>query len=206
MILEWHETEQSMSSLVAQPEEYDAFPPVNALLIDALPKLRHPDREALAGYLAFGRWTSGDLVLPDPLSPHVAEAIEADALPIRLRPRNVVLTPRALPRGERAVALHFGAPCNSPTSPALAVVPSTLARGVSDVGSKLVVPSNAFVLDHGDSPQVRARLAVAVLFAADVDADSVHLDGSLVPRDEAVRLSALLHSVNLEFAIHDAGR
>lgn len=201
MILEWTTTPEGLPALVATRHEYDAVSPAASLRIDALPSERHPDREAMAGYLAFGRWASGDLVMPWPLSPVVAEAIEDDASPIRLRLRDVAYAPRSVPQGCRRINL-----CLEPTSApldddTLVVVPSTRAAGESITGSTLVIPSNAFILDAGSVGSIRARLAVAVLFAADVDADVLVLCGTgLAPREES-RLAALLHSVNLELCV-----
>lgn len=207
MILQWTAAPDGRPSLLATRQEYDAFPPVEALVVDALPSQRHPDREAMAGYLVFGRWASGDLLVPEPLSPVVAEAIEVDASPIRLRPRDVDYTPRAVPQGRRRITVRFELPAAPPADATLAVVPSTRTEGVSSWGSALVIPSNAFVLDAVAGPDtmetqsVRARAAVAVLFAADVEADVLELDGVELPAQEEARLAALLHAVNLELSL-----
>ena len=208
MILEWSTSPEGTPSLAATRQEYDAVAPAPALLLDALPSQRHPDREALAGYLAFGRWAGGDLLVPEPLSPVVAEAIEVDASPIRLRPRDVVYAPRAVPQGSHQIGVRFDLPIAPPTDASVAVapstvavVPSTVAAGVTSRRSTHVVPSNAFVLDSSNPGSIRARLAVAVLFAADLDADVLELGGIDLPAGEEARLAALLHAVNLELAV-----
>lgn len=204
MIIRWETEAGTTPSLSAHPDEYDAIPSLRALLMDALPAERHPDREALAAYLSFGRWISGDLVLPKSLSPLTAEAIEVDARPVRARPREVAYTPQRLPRGRLKVMVRFGLPAELPVEPTLAIVPNVVAQGVFRTGQLLVVPSNAFALDRAraePAESVRARLAVAVLFAADIDADILKVDGEGLPSDEARRLVSLLRCVNLELDI-----
>lgn len=198
MILSWESHEGGSASLVARVQEYDATPPISSLMIDALPSNRHPDREALAGYLAFGRWTSGDLVMPDGPSPLVAEAIEQDSLPTRVRPREVMYVPRSLPHGRHRVSVLETIPSGPSPDRLLAIVPSPLARGVFASGQQLIVPSNAFALGDGPTSRRRSLLAVAVLFAADIDADVLCLDRGGVSSAEAERLATLVHCVNLE--------
>lgn len=201
MILTWETHEGGSTSLVARVQEYDATPPVSSLVIDALPSNRHPDREALAGYLAFGRWASGDLIMPDGPSPLVAEAIEHDSLPIRVRPREVVYVPRRLPQGRHRVSVLDAIPSGSSPGRLLAIVPSPLARGVFASGQQLVVPSNAFALGDGPTSRRRSLLAVAVLFAADIDTDVLSLPKDQLPQAEASRLGDLLQCVNLQLAL-----
>lgn len=201
MILTWTSSPPDDIALLAQPQEYDALAPVDGLTLDALPTHRHPDREAIAGYLAFGRWSSGDMRFPEPVSPFVAEAIEDDALPVKVRPRGVTYAPRASPLGTRGATVRFDLPTDSTTGPVIAVVPSTIAQGHSASSSRVVIPTNAFVLDHGEAPSIRARLAIAVLFASDIEADVLEVEGVSVPPKEALRLSALLHTVNLGLTI-----
>lgn len=201
MILSWETSTTGGVSLVAQVQEYDAYPPVSALKLDAPPMNRHPDREALAGYLAFGQWVSGDLVMPASPSPLLAEAIEQDSLPVRVRPREVDYVPRALPRGRRRVLVTDEIPTCESSDHCLAIVPSSLARGVFTTGQHLIIPSNAFAL--GADPTVRRRslLAVAVLFAADIDADILSLTEGEQSHEESSRLGDLLQCVNLQLEL-----
>lgn len=198
MILSWESHEGGAVSLVARVQEYDAIPPIDSLKIDALPSRRHPDREVLASYLAFGRWTSGDLVVPDGPSPLVAEAIEQDASPMRVRPREVTYAARSLPHGRYRVSVVDYLPSTQSPDRQLAVVPNVLARGVFETARQFIVPSNAFALGEEPASRLRSLLAVAVLFAADIDADAlcVKIDG--VSPEDVARLVALLQCVNLE--------
>lgn len=201
MRIVWEQEESGATRLTAEPEEYDAFPPMGSVLLDAPPARRDADREALAAYLLFGRWMSGEASLPGGPSPHLAEAIERDASPVRLRVRNVESAPRALPRGERAVQVVFGLPDRAPRMPTLAVVPSTVAGGLFRTADLMVIPSNAVLLDWVDSGSLRARLGVAVLFAADAGAEVLRLAPGELGTDEQARLTTLLLSVNLELSV-----
>lgn len=201
MRISWIYDENGAPRLQPEPEEYDAFPPVDSLLLDALPARRDPDREALAAYLVFGRWASGEITLPAAPSPQLAGAIERDAHPVRVRPRDVESTPRALPRGESLVDVVFDLPDLTPSTSTLAVVPGTAARGMLQAADLLLVPSNAGVLDGIGAESLRARLGVAVLFAADIDADVLRLARGALTSEEHVRLAALLLSVNLELRV-----
>lgn len=197
MIISWRHDDE----LSAEPGEYDAFPPVGSLRIGTRPMQLSPDREAIASYLAFGAWNSGDLALPRAVSPATAEAIEADAIPVRVRPRDIRYVPMALPRGRRTVDLVFDRPGTDSPAETIAVVPTTGMRGALAAGRSMTIASNAFALDAAaetGSPCFRARLAVAVFFSEDMEVDALHLQVDSSPcTEEAVRLRALLSSVNL---------
>lgn len=199
MRIAWEDEKSSGFALRAVPGEYDGFPPVDALRIDRAPRGVDLERVALASYLAFGTWTSGDLSLPDGLSPGVAEMIERDAVPVRVRPSPVLYAPRPMPQGERVVEVVFALPAALPSEPTLAVVPSTIAEGVFRSGSLTIVPCNAFALDaaHGSKPGILARLATAVLFAEEVAAKLIRITGVTLGTRERARLQVLCRSVNL---------
>ena len=200
MIIEWCRHEGDRHALTATPEEYDAHPPLPALIVDGAPRRLDPDRLALAAYLAFGRWTGGDLALPEQgVSPAVAEAIEDDARPVRVRPSPVQYEPRALVRGEAEVAVSTSLPVESAAGPRIAVVPSTVAEGRLRTGDATVVASNAFLFDAAVEPvqSFRAHLAVAVLFAEDHVAAGLRLPAAVVDDAEMALLRFLLRGVNL---------
>lgn len=200
MIIDWHRHEGDRHALTATPQEYDAYPPLPALIMDGAPGRLDPDRLALAAYLAFGRWCAGDLTLPEQgASPAVAEAIEDDARPVRVRPSPVQYAPRALVRGETEVAVSTSLPADDAAGPRIAVVPSTVAEGRLRTGDATVVASNAFLLDAAAGPAqgFRAHLAVAVLFAEDHSAAGLRLPSVAVGDAGMAPLRALLRSVNL---------
>ena len=200
MIIDWRRHEGDRHALTATPEEYDAHPPLPALIVDGAPRRLDPDRLALAAYLAFGRWCAGDLTLPaQGASPAVAEAIEDDARPVRVRPNPVQYAPRALVRGEAEVAVSTSLPVEGAAGPRIAVVPSTVAEGRLRTGDATVVASNAFLFDAAVEPvqSFRAHLAVAVLFAEDHTAAGLRLPSEAVGDADMAPLRALLRSVNL---------
>lgn len=199
MIISWNDQD----ALECSVGEYDAIPPVDALRLGTRPASLNADREAVAAFLAFGAWTSGDLELPRPLSPATAEAIERTAHPVRIRPRAVQYVPSALPRGHHPVHV-----LTQPTDSALpirtiTVLPNVGTHGAMRSRMSYVVSSNAFALDtmyRSEENFYRARLAVAVLFAEDMDADSLHLHAASPLRHaEVVKLRELLSRVNLGF-------
>lgn len=197
MIIRW----KGETALEPTAGEYDAIPPLNALHLGAGPRTLSADREAIAAYLAFGAWTSGDLTLPRPLSPATAEAIERDALPIRIRPREVQYAPTALPRGSRSVEVFTDHPPGPTDDVTIVVLPNVGTDGALRSRTSLTISSNAVALDMAARPgeeSCRARLAIAVLVAEDMDADQLRLHApSPLPEVEVNRLRALLSSVNL---------
>ena len=69
MKISWQDSGYGQTGFHAEVEEYDAVPPVSALLLDHHPVNVNAEREAVAAYLAFGCWVSGDLKLPRHLGP-----------------------------------------------------------------------------------------------------------------------------------------
>lgn len=96
MKITWKSTEYGQFGFHAELDEYDGTPPVSSLLLDHSPQSINPEREAIAGYLAFGHWASRDLHLPHKLGPNTATAIEADLKHIAIRPSPSSITPRPL--------------------------------------------------------------------------------------------------------------
>jgi hypothetical protein len=186
-------------SLSVELHEYDAAPPVNQLLLDRRPRIRQNDRDAIAAYLAFGAWASAGFSLPAKISPATAEAIRADSRASGgLIAEPIEYYPKALPIGSSSVALTRAIGPTFSERPELALLQADTWNGAVATTRSLALGSNAFVLD-GDA-SVRAHLAVAVLFAADLDADSFVLDGWRVPEREEERLRSLLSAVRLGVA------
>lgn len=200
MITYW-ETDSTLGpGITAQPEEYDAIPPLKTLQVGALPRQLSPDREAISIYLAFGHWTSGHLKFPRSLSPETAEAIEADSMPARIRTDLIEYAAREVPTGNRQTLLGFTAGETMQHSPTLSVIDNINSREFIQKTSSLTVSSNAFAFDRMDSQEhfsIRARLAVAVLFAEDADVESLVLNTVKPANDELSRLRALLAVTNI---------
>lgn len=200
MKITWKGTLTGQVGFHAELQEYDAVPPVDSLLIDHAPASMNPEREAVAAYLAFGHWTSGDLQLPHRVGPNTAAAIEQDMQHIAIRPGPIEYYPKPLEIGSRKVHLGFDANSVKDAMPAIAVLQSTSWVGALRAMQSVAVASNAFTLDRAVSSThecIRSRLAVGVLFAADLSADTLIVSGSNIPELEKARLANLLLSVRL---------
>lgn len=188
-------------SLVAERSEYDALPPVDTLQVDFTPVAVNPDRLAVAAYLAFGAYSSGEFVLPQKFSPATAEAMEQDSAPVQLRPYPVEYYPKALTVGQATASLSFELGALADGS-ALVVLPADRYNGMITSPNKLLVSSNAFLFDALGSEEagIRARLAVAVLFAEDLGIDTFTVDGSSIAPTERQALVRLLSACRLGLA------
>lgn len=183
-------------SLSVELDEYDAAPPVGQLLLDRRPRNRQNDRDAIAAYLAFGQWAAAGFSLPAKISPATAEAIRADShLSGGLIAEPIEYYPKALPIGSAKVVVTRAIGQSFLERAELALLQADTWNGAVGTTRSLALGSNAFVLD-GDA-SVRAHLAVAVLFATDLDADCFVLEGWDVPDGEAQRLRSLLSAVRL---------
>ena len=176
-------------------EEYDSAPPVSSLLIDRTPRIRQNDRDAIAAYLAFGAWASAGLTMPGRISPATAAAIRADSGSINLDVGPIEYYPKALPIGESSVTLTRSASSSIVARPELTILRSDNWNGALATKDSLAVGANAFVFGADDS--MRAHLAVAVLLAADLRADSFVVSDHDVSKDEQARIRALLGTVRL---------
>ncbi|MDY3664634.1 hypothetical protein [Schaalia hyovaginalis] len=199
MKIEIHRHRYAPFAMHCMREEYDAFPSVDALLVDAVPETLSPDRLAIAAFLAFGRWASGDFILPEKLSPAAAEAIEMAAHPVRVRPQPVEYYPKAIPLGSTTAPLSF-APEYWPGGASLCVLPADFFNGAIITSRGIAVASNAFLLDAAEpsTSSIRARLAVAVLFAEDFDIAALRIPAAHAPDSaELVELKGLLSACGL---------
>lgn len=200
MKITWEGTHTGQVGFHAELQEYDAVPPVGSLLIDHAPSSMNLEREAMAGYLAFGHWTSGDLQLPHGLGPNTAAAIERDMQHVSVRPSPIEYYPKPLEVGPRTVHVGF-TPANIARGPSsLTVLPASEWTGSMRALQSLVVASNAFALDaaaSGTFEAIRARLSVAILFAGDLSADTLHIDCPPLGENEKQRIRELLLAVRL---------
>lgn len=202
MIIHLTRDDDHRAVLRIQLEEYDATPVTDHLTLGFGPQRVNNDRLAIASYLAFGLYASGNLQLAAEVSPSVAEAIEADAATVPVRVAPVVYAPRTLPAGDTPVTVQWTGKQQDAESPNITVIPDLEARGSLRHGASVFVASNAYVLDAlspGTSSAFVARLAVAVLFAEDLDAKQLQVATDATPDAAlAARLRALLQSVNLD--------
>jgi hypothetical protein len=181
--------------LVSVLGEYDAHPPVDRLIVDHPPRVENAELIGMACYLAFGRWCGGELQLPVKVGPATANAMMRDAAVsgVSLLPSPIEYYPKPLPLGVREVRLSRMLRIDS----AAAVYDVRVDQWAGSLRShtSVVVPSNSFLLD-GMAGNVRASLAVALLFANDVQVDSLVIEEH-VPEDEKDKLAALLSAVRI---------
>lgn len=201
MKITWKSTNYGQIGFHTELQEYDAVPPAESLLLDHAPASMNPEREAIAAYLAFGHWTSGDLQLPHRLGPNTAAAIEHDMRHVAVRPSPVEYYPKPLEFGLREVHVGFDADAVRNDVSSIAVLPASEWSGALRGLKSLAIASNAFVFDIAASKDttqgIRSRLAVAVLFAGDLSADTLVVNANGVPEAERERLTALLLAVRL---------
>lgn len=201
MKITWKSTYYGQVGFHTELQEYDAVPPAESLLVDHAPASMNLEREAMAAYLAFGHWTSGDLQLPHRLGPNTATAIENDMKHVPVRPSPIEYYPKPLELGIREVHVGFDTSYVRNDVASIAVLPASEWSGSIRGLRSLSVSSNAFVFDTAAStdtaPGIRSRLAVAVLFAGDLSADTLIVNGDSIPEAEKTRLTALLLAVRL---------
>lgn len=192
-------------NLVSERGEYDAIPPVDTLQVDFAPQLLNSDRLAIASYLVFGDFSSGEFELPIKCSPAAAEAIEQDAAPVQLRPAPIEYYPKALSIGQITAAVQFDLAPASKEHGTVSVLPSDRYNGMIAGHKQLIVSSNAFLFDSLNHRQssIRARLAVAVLFAEDFGIDTLRIENIKIEADEKTALVRLLSAcrLGLEFQL-----
>lgn len=202
MKVSWKSTNYGQTGFhIDQLGEYDATPPVDALLLDRAPRTLNPERQAIAAYLAFSPWVSGDFTLPQRLGPNTAAAIERDLEHVQVRPAPVEYYPKPLEVGIREVSVVVDQMGHRGSGAFINVLRASEWAGSIRGLQSIAVASNAFALDAASSTDlesVRARLAVAVLFAGDLSADSLALpDRPDLPASEREALRSLLLAARL---------
>lgn len=182
-------------SLAAVLGDYDGQPPVNELIVDHPPRVENPELIGMACYLAFGRWCGGELQLPVKVGPATADAMRRDAAAsgIGLLPAPIEYYPKPLPLGVREARLSRSLDIDEKA--AIHDVRIDQWAGSLRGHSRLVVPSNSFLID-GVGNEVRAHLAVALLFADDMQVDSLSVE-SAASEDDRPNLASLLSAVRI---------
>lgn len=189
------------SQLIASPEELDGFPALQRMTIPALHTAPSPDRVAVAGVLAFGKYCSGQLNFNQRISAYTAQVVERFMRPrwanvAPLHPANL-----PLPRGRSRVVLVSNVDSVFESN-ALRFVPGIYQSGINQVGNTLSIPSNAWLIDEIDNSAAwhnfGAKLGAAVLMGEYLDLSVIYFDGmeGLSPQ-EAVALRELMSAVGL---------
>lgn len=181
--------------LVSVLGEYDAHPPVDRLIIDHQPRAENPELVGMACYLAFGNWCGGELQLPVKIGPATADAMARDSARagVGLLPAPIEYYPKPLPLGVREIRVSR----SLDRMPADTILDVRIDQWSGSMRShtSVILPTNSFLFDS-QSGGVRAHLAVAVLFANDIQADQLVVEG-VVSEAEMERLTALLSAVRI---------
>lgn len=178
--------------------EYDSIPPSNKIIVDELPEKVDPNREAIALYLIFGKWVGSDFTVPQWMSPHTGETIARAASPITVSPSPFEYYPKGLPIGNRELFCTDSSEFENEQG-TVAVLPAHSWSGALRGFDSIAVSSNAFVFQE-DQKDVAPLVGIALLFAEDLNADSICIRTKL-PEAEESRIAALLSSVRLGFKI-----
>ena len=178
--------------------EYDSLPPSSKIIVDELPEKIDPNREAIALYLVFGKWVGSDFEVPQWMSPHTGETIARAASPITVNPTPFEYYPKGLPTGNRELfctdSVEFA---NEQT--AVSVLPAHYWSGALRGFDSLMISSNAFTFQES-AEDVAPLVGIAVLFAEDLNADSICIRAGLTESEES-RIAELLSSVRLGFKV-----
>jgi hypothetical protein len=182
----WQPTDDTgRSGLAAVVEQYDAVPPISKLLFDGAPRLLTAERMGAAAALAFGRFSSGSVVLPRPVAPALAQAIQDYCAGSWTVVSPVVFEPAALPVGASTFVL--GAPpefrpdneWGRPRQFKLDIRRADAYAGQLASMDELIIASNAYLHaatdDVTDIGHFLGDLAVAVLFSESLQVDSIAL-------------------------------
>lgn len=208
--IEWESPDPAgRSAIRAVPEEYDATPELERLMIDGLPTNVSADRFGVAAALAFGRWAAGHLTLPFAVSPTAGEAIQEFFAPTRLVVEPIEYAARALPIGLGSLILSTSESFSKPPQNVWGEprkIQFHIKRSDSWAGTlsnldSYTSCSNAWVFPGEDCSVyegILPYLSWAVLFAESLQADSIQLPslGELT-LDEESSLRALLASCRL---------
>lgn len=174
-----YEADEALGSMTlnAEPGVLDGYPPIAKMIVDRVSSNVSGDRIAAAGALAFANYISGQLIFERQLSSLTAELIERLLTPrwahvMPLHPANL-----PIPRGSRTV--YLGSPQQTSNDwERLELVERNLSRGSFLLKDRMIVSSNALVLDRVADPAHNyglACLAVGVLLAEDLDIARIHM-------------------------------
>lgn len=187
MIVEWKSERIGHVGFSATAEDYDGVPRFSSYWLDATPKSRHGDRVALAAFLIYGGYMGGFTQLPQKFSPALESAFRrASGIETAFGPVEYHAT--GLPHGTRTLHVSW---TGIETAEHITSAPSKTAflhvdRSDKSSGSlrsidSLRVASNAWVhcrTDLGTLQEIFPYLAAAVLYADDLEADTIQIRGN----------------------------
>lgn len=180
-------------SITFERSEYDAFPPVTELTLDARPEFQNPEREAVASVLLFGKFCGGDFQFSQNVGPATASAIRRFCFPLDVSVAPLEYYPKPLPIGTKSIVLSETLMLGNKAQ--IVNLPSDKFNGGFRSHDSLVVASNSFMLKK-DLNDFLPSLGIAVLFAEDFEVDEIIVKEN-VGDTEFERCRALLSVIRL---------
>lgn len=176
------------AALLATAGEYDALRFPDAVSLEPAPRRVDPDRFAVAAVLAFGDRASGGVELEVGVSPLCAEAVRRYLAPFVSQVTPVVYEARKAARGLHRLVVsdrRVSAGTTPPAAPGagrdlvLEVAPVDRVNGVQRaVGHTTVITNAGLLRVPGTETTLMGALpliALAVLYAEDLEADSIEI-------------------------------
>lgn len=203
------ETDFGTCRLTSHPDEYDAYPSIGVLTMDAVPRSVTSSRIPVAFALAFGYYAGGVISSEGPVSAELSEAVSDlwGSAAVSVFP--VDYTPKALSYGKNTFLLNLpGAEAATPEwrgfehsrEFVLSFVPMSESFSSSFYDEELRVPTNAGIIIPSDaSPEVRILpyIAQAVLLAEDLDVGIIQLPSGIKRTEKLLKVGALLQTCGL---------
>lgn len=198
--------------LVAIPGEYDGYPPLAGLILNwiAYSKIP-PERLAAAFVLAFHRWSSGELVFPEPILPVEAEAVRRIHLPTEVSVTPVKYAERKIEGGSTTLAINRdgedhvdaefkGFDISRVFDLRILRTSETAGASITPLTNTVAIPSNAWLFAGEVSDSLEELLpfiAVAVLVSTDLNAGIIRLPVHVERTSLFREVSALLLAAGL---------
>ncbi|MHA7274495.1 hypothetical protein ACX80Z_13795 [Arthrobacter sp. TMT4-20] len=208
------EDETGRFGVEGETGEYDSFLPVQTLWIDRAPIVISPDRLAIAAALLFQNGASGELVFESEIAPATGKAIQDFLAPASVAINPVNLSPMALPQGSNRFIVttpeftnHYSTSRKLASNITLDIRRSDQWAGSVRSMSNLMVASNAWIFSEANQVDVMCvYLAVAILFAEELDIDEVVLPGPKQIIFTSDRISRLVGATRLGVLIEGEGK
>ena len=181
------ESDEGFCTLAATPDDYDAFPPVQVLSMDYIPRLVSNDRLAVSCALAFGYYAGGAVHFMTPVSAELADAAVAVMKPAAVAVPTVDYVPKAMTYGSNLFKLSMtDYPSSAPQWQGFGTprefelrMPSMSDTYASSFSQEVLqVPTNADLLtphQASTDDKLLPYLAQAILLAEDLDIGVVKL-------------------------------
>lgn len=185
MIIKWKSEYIGHVGFEATPDDYDGIPRFANYWLDAGPKVRHADREAVAAFLIYGRYMGGLTQMPHKFSPAVDAVLRDAAGRASAAFSPVEYYPKALPIGSRTMDLSWSddehQTAESQAEVFLRIERSDRVSGSMRSVNGLTVASNAWIHVPGYAESLYSIypfIAAAVLYAEDLEVDTIQVRGN----------------------------